>query len=191
MWSATVSEQPTQTECNYRFQGQWFDQESGLHYNFHRYYDPQTARYLSNDPIGLAGGFNTYGYVHNPLIWIDPLGLARCGALGQAKRDLGIPRNQQPDMVVRPNGTRGQYNSVPMTDRNGRSVLGTNGRPIMTREYQYTRSDGSRVIIQDHSAGHQFGGAGGVGDQGPHLNTRPINDTRNGSVPGTQEHYPF
>ncbi|SET65414.1 RHS repeat-associated core domain-containing protein, partial [Thorsellia anophelis] len=62
--------------CNLRFPGQYLDNESGLHYNRHRYYDPNTAQYLTPDPIGLAGGFNPYGYVHNPTGWIDPLGLA-------------------------------------------------------------------------------------------------------------------
>jgi RHS repeat-associated protein len=75
LWSVPVAEQPIKTDCNLRFQGQWYDEESGLHYNFHRYYDPETGRYLSNDPIGLDGGFNTYAYSHNPLVWIDPLGL--------------------------------------------------------------------------------------------------------------------
>jgi uncharacterized protein RhaS with RHS repeats len=47
-----------------------------LHYNYHRYYEPQTGRYLSPDPIGLEGGTRSYAYVHNPLVWIDPFGLA-------------------------------------------------------------------------------------------------------------------
>jgi RHS repeat-associated protein len=64
--------------CNLRFAGQYADEESGLHYNRHRYYDSETGQYLSPDPIGLAGGVNPYGYVHNPLGWIDPLGLACC-----------------------------------------------------------------------------------------------------------------
>ncbi|SET59192.1 RHS repeat-associated core domain-containing protein [Thorsellia anophelis] len=61
--------------CNLRFPGQYLDNESGLHYNRHRYYDPNTAQYLTPDPIGLAGGFNPYGYVHNPTGWTDSLGL--------------------------------------------------------------------------------------------------------------------
>ena len=58
-----------------RLPGQYFDEESGLHYNRHRYYDPHCARYISQDPIGLAGGENAYSYVANSITWIDPLGL--------------------------------------------------------------------------------------------------------------------
>jgi RHS repeat-associated protein len=58
-----------------RFQGQYFDEETGLHYNNFRYYDPDCGRYISQDPIGLNGGTNLYAYVTNPAAWIDPLGL--------------------------------------------------------------------------------------------------------------------
>lgn len=63
-------------EYNPRFPGQYFDKETNLHYNYFRYYEPETGRYISPDPIGLAGGLNIYGYVEqNPLSFIDPLGL--------------------------------------------------------------------------------------------------------------------
>ncbi|WP_230953246.1 RHS repeat-associated core domain-containing protein [Burkholderia stagnalis] len=62
-----------------RFQGQQVDEETGLHYNRHRYYDPRTGRFVSSDPIGLDGGVNAHQYAPNPVGWIDPLGLVRFG----------------------------------------------------------------------------------------------------------------
>ncbi|WP_370569236.1 RHS repeat-associated core domain-containing protein [Kosakonia sp. S58] len=63
------------TPQNLRFQGQYLDRETGLHYNTFRYYDPAGGCYTQMDPIGLAGGLNTYTYVVDPLGWVDPLGL--------------------------------------------------------------------------------------------------------------------
>ncbi|ENP9999305.1 RHS repeat protein [Escherichia albertii] len=59
----------------YRLPGQQYDDESGLCYNRHRYYDPLQGRYITQDPIGLDGGLNTYSYPLNPINEIDPLGL--------------------------------------------------------------------------------------------------------------------
>ena len=61
---------------NFRFPGQYYDEETGLHYNYHRYYDRRTGRYLRADPIGLSGGTNIFTYVNNnPINNSDTLGL--------------------------------------------------------------------------------------------------------------------
>ena len=73
------SKQAEPLNPNLLFAGQYFDQESGLAYNRFRYYDPQSGCYLKSDPIGLAGGETPYAYVHNPMGWVDPFGLAGCG----------------------------------------------------------------------------------------------------------------
>ena len=61
-----------------RYAGQYQDNESGLHYNLFRYYEPEVGRFTTQDPIGLAGGMNLYAYVTNPLTYVDPLGLTAC-----------------------------------------------------------------------------------------------------------------
>ncbi|ASG11551.1 hypothetical protein BVE79_23815 [Salmonella enterica] len=62
---------------NLRFQGQYLDRETGLHYNLFRYYDPDCGRFTQPDPANLNGGVNLYQYAPNPLSWIDPLGLVK------------------------------------------------------------------------------------------------------------------
>jgi RHS repeat-associated protein len=72
-----VSESGT-LQLNLRFPGQYHDQETGTHYNFHRDYSPNTGRYLQSDPIGLRGGSNLYIYVNNtPVVFVDPKGLVK------------------------------------------------------------------------------------------------------------------
>ena len=59
----------------FRLQTQYADRETGLHYNFFRYYEPEYGRFINQDPIGLGGGDNLYGSTPNAQRWIDPYGL--------------------------------------------------------------------------------------------------------------------
>ena len=61
----------------FRLQNQYFEEETGLHYNLMRYYEPEAGRFVNQDPIGLAGGSNLYQFAPNVLGWIDPSGWAR------------------------------------------------------------------------------------------------------------------
>ena len=77
LWGKSVQEiAHTEIQQNLRYQGQYLDRETGLHYNTFRYYDPDTGRFTQPDPIGLAGGFNLYQYAPNAFMWIDPWGFA-------------------------------------------------------------------------------------------------------------------
>ena len=78
-WGRVYRLEKNEIRQPFRFQGQYEDEETGLFYNRYRYYDPDTARYLTLDPIGLLGGDNLYRYAPNPIRWIDPLGLAKSG----------------------------------------------------------------------------------------------------------------
>jgi hypothetical protein len=78
---------------------------------------------------------------------------------------------------------------VPLTDTNGNRILDANKQPIMSRELTY-EVNGKRIVVQDHSAGHDFG-EGGIGNQPSHFNVRPADNTRTGKVEGTQDHYYF
>jgi RHS repeat-associated protein len=72
---------------NLRFQGQYYDQETGLHYNTFRFFDPDVGRFTSTDPISLEGGHNLYAYAPNPIEYSDPWGLTPgCGGSGTGGR---------------------------------------------------------------------------------------------------------
>ncbi|MCV9215697.1 RHS domain-containing protein, partial [Escherichia coli] len=89
VWGNTIQEKDHGgVEQNLRYQGQYLDRETGLHYNLHRYYDPDVGRFMVTDPAGLAGGINLYAYGPNPLSWIDPLGLKVCSIKNPPKQPL-------------------------------------------------------------------------------------------------------
>nr|WP_240455952.1 RHS repeat-associated core domain-containing protein [Sphingomonas pseudosanguinis] len=133
--------------CALRFPGQWEDAESGLHYNLNRYYDPETGQYLSPDPIGVDGGLRTHAYVHDPLRWFDPDGLAACVKFKRWKPgdaiDKPMPDGSPPkwdvvrsrywknraDAAVREN--TGEFDAATLARmRRGAAPLDANGNPM-------------------------------------------------------------
>lgn len=82
----TINESNPLEQSNIRFQGQYYDRETGLHYNRYRYYEPYSARYVSKDLIGLFGGLNNSSDVSDPNQWVDPMGLMA----DKDKKPLGV-----------------------------------------------------------------------------------------------------
>lgn len=101
LWGTTAWASNSATYTPLRFPGQYYDPETGLHYNYFRHYDPETARYLTSDPLGLAPAPNPAAYVHNPLEAIDPDGLTPCRQ--RVADDFGVPSKAvvEPKVVYR------------------------------------------------------------------------------------------
>ncbi|MCU6226783.1 type IV secretion protein Rhs, partial [Morganella morganii] len=102
---------------NLRFQGQYFDRETGLHYNTFRYYAPDTGRFTQQDPIGLMGGLNLYQYAPNPVGWVDPWGWAcRLNYMGRtpgkkSKTGREVIERMRQENRIRGTGKRMQFRS--------------------------------------------------------------------------------
>ncbi|HEY6527395.1 MAG TPA: DUF6531 domain-containing protein [Cellvibrionaceae bacterium] len=86
VWGDLTNVKGDRNTCPFRWPGQYEDEETGLYYNRFRYYDPDAGGYISQDPIGLAGGPTLYSYVADPAIWIDPFGLASCHGNAKASK---------------------------------------------------------------------------------------------------------
>ncbi|NEA99760.1 putative T7SS-secreted protein [Streptomyces sp. SID13726] len=149
LWGTTAWAADSTAYTPLRFPGQYFDPETGLHYNFFRHYDPETARYTTPDPLGLGPAPNPGTYVHNPHTWTDPLGLAPCNldfanrkeAFNAAKDRAGVPRSQQPSRQWTVGDDPAQRHRVSnyVYDPNP----GSHGR-----YYQYETPSGSRVVVE-------------------------------------------
>ena len=109
LFEQTTKHAPKDFEQNLRMQGQCDDRECGLYYNTFRYYDADSGRFTTQDPIGLLGGMNLYQYAPNPLRWIDPWGWIREHKVGQyhgPKPKYGNPGHHQPGPRYRGGGSK-------------------------------------------------------------------------------------
>ncbi|GHH80971.1 hypothetical protein GCM10018793_37380 [Streptomyces sulfonofaciens] len=162
LWGTTTWNRSAITYTPLRFPGQYYDPESGLHYNFFRHYDPEVARYVTPDPLGLGPAPNPVTYIHNPLQWTDSLGLGsdynpefdtRREAFNHAKDMAGVPHSAQPTrqweiggdptQAHRPNYVYRPYDPNADPTRDPRAGWG--------RYYQYDTPNGTRVIAE-HTA---------------------------------------
>ena len=92
----------------FRLQNQYYDEETGLHYNLFRYYEPEAGRFVNQDPIGLWGGENLYQFADNALVWFDPLGLKKKKTYAQRLGTAGERR------VMRYLEGTGRYKKSPL-----------------------------------------------------------------------------
>ena len=108
-WGEIETLAVNEVEQNLRFQGQYFDDETHLHYNTFRYYDPEIGRFITQDPIGLAGGYNLYRYAPNPNTWIDPWGWAFKSVNFEGSNELfPVSGNQKNIVTIEMQGSRGR-----------------------------------------------------------------------------------
>ncbi|MFG2027425.1 DUF6531 domain-containing protein [Streptomyces sp. NPDC048825] len=149
LWGLTTWSEDADTSTPLRFPGQYFDPETELHYNYFRHYDPATATYISPDPLGLDAGPNPRGYVLNPLLWIDYLGLLTCRQnarrLRRNMRREGRPvsRGQAAAHIVPSGGNRGHW------------VPGARSRDLLER-YGVDVNDAANGIPLGHPSPHNF-----------------------------------
>ncbi len=146
LWGQRYTDNTENLDPGLAFAGQYRDAESSLCYNRFRYYDPNGGCYISPDPIGALGGDNNYAYAPNPIVWIDPLGLAKCPTLTH--------------------GANGEIQSARATVSKAELRTGS-GTNQSSRDY--ARSLGNQTDDAGHILGNVLGGQGGKGNVFPQL----------------------
>lgn len=114
LWGSTTWNRDATAYTPLRFPGQYADPETGLRYNYFRYYDPETARYITPDPLGLAPAPNPDTYVRNPHIWTDALGLSPCSPGTEDDARLALNRAEE---------LQSQRNDYFMADKKGTTAV--------------------------------------------------------------------
>ena len=178
LWGTTTWNADATTYTPLRFPGQYYDPETALHYNFHRHYDPVTARYTSPDPLGLTPAPNPATYVHNPHTWTDSLGLAPDGCpKGEASNPFSHKSEAEKaafEAAGVPHGTVPDAEWIVTGNKQLKYSQGYvySGDPTHWGHFrQFETENGSRVVVE-----HTFDKAG------PHFHAgKPkFDDTRNG-----------
>ncbi|MEU9108159.1 putative T7SS-secreted protein [Streptomyces xanthophaeus] len=127
VWGSTAWASSSTAYTPFRFPGQYFDPETGLHYNRFRYYDPESARYASPDPLGVTPAPNPVAYVGNPYRRSDPLGLSPCGGGIDYMEDNRIPAGD------------------PVTHSPTGTLVGTDGQS--TRNFNNVANAGEHDVV--------------------------------------------
>ncbi|MFB7467312.1 DUF6531 domain-containing protein [Streptomyces sp. NPDC056224] len=182
LWGTTSWNRDASAYTPLRFPGQYYDPETGLHHNYFRTYDPETARYLTGDPLGLAPAPNPVAYVANPLVWADPLGLSPCPEKTEEQKAQKAlpPANREPphlegspilarfakpgeefNMVISQGQTRpggfGTFGDVPNQQFvRDQLAVRTDWKDDVSLLQRYRISDGDPILVQESIIGPQM-----------------------------------
>jgi RHS repeat-associated protein len=182
--------EPEAIEQNLRFQGQYLDRDTGLHYNTFRYYDPDVGRFISPDPIGLMGGMNLQAYGPNPVSWVDPLGW--CAAKknvtkGEGQKLLTHSRGVGGNGAASELGNLGSRSSKEVSEilKNA----GFEGKSISKSGYQrFKHADGSEVWANWQTGRIVRNAAPKYGPNGARINKGQRLDSTGAEIPRNTPH---
>ncbi|MFD9023700.1 DUF6531 domain-containing protein [Streptomyces parvulus] len=168
LWGITAWSRDSSAYTPLRLPGQYYDPETGLHYNYFRHYDPENGRYVTSDPLGLSPAPNPFTYVRNPLRFTDVLGLAPDYPLGER----GNPFASRPeaeraafDVAGVPHGSSPDAEWIVMGDKAYKNMPGYvySKDPTHWGNFrQFETDNGSRVIVEhthDPAGPHFHAGA--------------------------------